>query len=245
VKFGTNVISETVTKVDFSSKPFKLWVEDAEDGEPAMTADTVIIATGATARRMNLPGEDTYWQQGISACAVCDGAAPIFKNKTLICVGGGDSACEEATYLTKYASKVVVLVRRDVLRASKVMGDRLKKHPKVEIMWNTNAVECKGNGKLLTAVTVKNNKTGEVKDVECGGLFYAIGHVPNTKPFEGIIDLDEEGYIKVAPGTTQTNIPGVFASGDVMDKKYRQAITAAGTGCMAALDAEHFLAAME
>ncbi|KAK9717458.1 thioredoxin-disulfide reductase [Basidiobolus ranarum] len=245
-KFGTEIITETITRVDFSARPFKIWREgaDSETDEPD-TADSIIIATGATARRLFLPGEDVYWQNGISACAVCDGAVPIFRNKPLAVVGGGDSAAEEAMFLTKYASKVYVLVRRDKLRASTIMANRLMKHPKVEILWNTAPVEAKGDGSLLRSLTLKDTQTQEARELEVNGLFYAIGHTPNTDAFKGVIDLDTDGYIKVTPGSTHTNVDGVFAAGDVQDRRYRQAITAAGSGCKAALDAIEFLESQE
>ncbi|EGW32235.1 uncharacterized protein SPAPADRAFT_61316 [Spathaspora passalidarum NRRL Y-27907] len=243
-RFGTDIITETISKVDLSAKPFKLWTEWNEDAEP-ITTDAVIIATGASAKRMHLPGEETYWQQGISACAVCDGAVPIFRNKPLAVIGGGDSACEEALFLTKYGSKVYLLVRRDQLRASTIMQKRVLNNDKLEVLWNTNAVEAKGDGKLLNALTIKNNKSGETKDLPVNGLFYAIGHVPATKIFEGQLDMDETGYIKTVPGTASTSVPGVFAAGDVQDKIYRQAITSAGTGCMAALECEKFISEQE
>lgn len=234
-RFGTEIITETISKVDFSSRPFKLWTEWNEDAEP-ITTDAVILATGASAKRMHIPGEDTYWQQGISACAVCDGAVPIFRNKPLAVIGGGDSACEEALFLTKYASKVYLLVRRDQLRASPIMQKRAQNHEKLEILWNTEALEAKGDGKLLNALHIVNNKTQEKKDLPVNGLFYAIGHIPATQVFASQLDTDETGYIKTVPGTAKTSVPFVFAAGDVQDKKYRQAITSAGTGCMAALD---------
>ncbi|KAG0280274.1 thioredoxin-disulfide reductase [Linnemannia exigua] len=214
---------------------------EEDNEEPTDTANSVIIATGASAKRMNLPGEDTYWQAGISACAVCDGAVPIFRNKPLAVVGGGDSAAEEAIYLTKYASHVYVLVRRDKLRASKVMAGRLSKHPKVTILYNTVPIECKGNGKLLESLELQDTVSKETRPLNVNGLFYAIGHVPATSLFKGQLNLDEDGYIKTIPGSTETNLPGVFAAGDVQDKKYRQAVTSAGTGCMAALDSERWL----
>lgn len=244
LRFGTTIKTETISKVDLSSRPFKLWREGYEDKEPEL-AEVIIIATGASARRMKLPGEETYWQSGISACAVCDGAVPIFRNKPLAVVGGGDSAAEEATYLTKYASHVFVLVRRDELRASKIMAKRLLSHPNVTVMFNTVATEAKGDGELLNAIRIKDTKTGEEKDLAVNGLFYAIGHVPATSIFKGQIDLDEDGYIRTKPGTSFSSVPGVFAAGDVQDKKYRQAVTSAGSGCIAALDAERFLAELE
>ncbi|KAG0029110.1 thioredoxin-disulfide reductase [Podila clonocystis] len=242
VRFGTEIHTETIGKVDLTSQPIKLWREGEEDNElPTDTANSVIIATGASAKRMHLPGEETYWQAGISACAVCDGAVPIFRNKPLAVVGGGDSAAEEAVYLTKYASHVYVLVRRDKLRASKVMANRLSSHPKVTILYNTVPIECKGDGKLLQSLQLQDTVTKETRSMDVNGLFYAIGHVPATALFKGQLNLDEDGYIKTTPGSTETNIPGVFAAGDVQDKKYRQAVTSAGTGCMAALDSERWL----
>jgi len=242
--FGTEIISETITRVDFSQRPFKLWQEYQDsDSDTPVLAESVIIATGATARRLHIPGEEKYWQCGISACAVCDGAVPIFRNKPLCVIGGGDSACEEALYLTKYASKVYVIHRRDKLRASKVMAERLLKHEKVEMVWDSIPVEAKGDGKLLNAVTIENVKTKEKTDLAVNGLFYAIGHKPNTEIFKGQIDLDDNGYIKTTPGTSYTSVEGVFACGDVQDTRYKQAITAAGSGCMAGLDCERWLAA--
>ncbi|MBP6343188.1 MAG: thioredoxin-disulfide reductase [Candidatus Omnitrophica bacterium] len=232
---GTRIKTETVDKVDLSSRPYKVFV-----GDQVVETKSIIIATGATAKRMNLPGEERLWQRGISACAVCDGALPIFRNKVLVVVGGGDSAVEEATYLTKFAGKVIMLVRRDVLRASKVMQDRAKNNPKIEIRFNTAPIEVLGE-KFLTGVKVESTVDRQQSVIEAGGLFYAIGHVPNTSFLEGQLELDDTGYIKTKPGTTYTSKEGVFAAGDVQDKIYRQAITSAGTGCMAALEAERFL----
>ncbi len=181
-----------------------------------------------------------FWQKGISACAVCDGALPIFRNAPLIVIGGGDSACEEASFLSKYASKVYMLVRKDVLRASKVMQERVQANPKIEILWNTGAVEALGDN-TLKQVKITNYKTNEETLLDVKGLFYAVGHKPNTDFLNNQLKLDESGYIITTPGTTETSVPGVFAAGDVQDKKYRQAITAAGSGCMAALEAEKFL----
>jgi len=246
INCGTTIETETITKLDTSSRPFKIWREGSEDqSEPTDTADAVIIATGASARRMNLPGEEQYWQSGISACAVCDGAVPIFRNKPLVVIGGGDSAAEEAIYLTKYASHVHVLVRRDALRASKVMAHRLTTHPKITVHFNTSPTAALGDGRLLNAVTTINNKTKEVGKIDANGLFYAIGHDPATSLVKGKVELDEEGYIKTIPGSSVTNVPGLFAAGDVQDKRYRQAITSAGSGCMAALDAERYLSELE
>ncbi|MBT5855728.1 thioredoxin-disulfide reductase [bacterium] len=236
IKCGTTIITKTVDSVDFSKQPFELTTRKG-----VVKAKTVIIATGATAKRLGIPGEDTYWQKGMSACAVCDGALPIFREKPLVVIGGGDSAVEEAGYLTKYASKVYLLVRKNELRASKVMRERAIANEKIEILWNTEAVEATG-GNLLEQVRVINNQTKEETVLDASGLFYAIGHVPNTSFLDGQITLDAEGYIVVSePGTTKTNIPGVFACGDVQDKTYRQAITAAGSGCKAALEAERYL----
>ncbi|AJU93099.1 CHS_3a_G0011960.mRNA.1.CDS.1 [Saccharomyces cerevisiae] len=243
-KFGTEIITETVSKVDLSSKPFKLWTEFNEDAEP-VTTDAIILATGASAKRMHLLGEETYWQKGISACAVCDGAVPIFRNKPLAVIGGGDSACEEAQFLTKYGSKVFMLVRKDHLRASTIMQKRAEKNEKIEILYNTVALEAKGDGKLLNALRIKNTKKNEETDLPVSGLFYAIGHTPATKIVAGQVDTDEAGYIKTVPGSSLTSVPGFFAAGDVQDSKYRQAITSAGSGCMAALDAEKYLTSLE
>ncbi|WWD06956.1 thioredoxin reductase [Kwoniella europaea PYCC6329] len=244
-RFGTKIITETIARVDLTQRPFKYWTEGEEEEADFMTADTLIIATGASAKRLFLPGEETYWQSGISACAVCDGAVPIFRNKPLAVIGGGDSAAEEATYLTKYGSHVYVLVRRDELRASKIMAKRLTSHPKVTVLWNTVATECKGDGDLLQSLTIKDTKTGEEKDLKVNGLFYAIGHEPATSLVKSQLETDVDGYIKTVPGTAQTSIKGVFAAGDVQDKKYRQAITSAGSGCMAALEAERLISEEE
>ncbi|ORZ36692.1 hypothetical protein BCR44DRAFT_125356 [Catenaria anguillulae PL171] len=251
---GTTIVTETISKVDLSSRPFKLWPEGEEDKEPVLT-ETLIIATGATAKRLHLEGEDKYWNAGMSACAVCDGPAPIFRNKPLAVLGGGDSACEEATYLTKYASKVYLIVRRDKLRASKVMAHRAMTNPKIEILWNSVPVKANGDGRLLTSMTLESTAAetkGEKRDLPVNGFFYAIGHQPNTSLLANAdgkgsqVATDEDGYIVHAePGSTMTTVPGVFACGDVADKKYRQAITAAGSGCAAALDAERYLEALE
>lgn len=241
-RFGTTIISETITKVDFSTRPFRLWRESAED-QPPVLAHAVIVATGATAKRLPLVGEETYWNSGISACAVCDGALPLFRNKPLAVIGGGDSAAEESTYLTKFGSVVYLIHRRDKLRASKIMADRVLSNPKIQVLWNSVVTEAKGNGSVLTAVRLRDVKTGEERDLEVSGLFFAIGHKPNSDPFAGQLDLDPDGYIRVRPGSTVTSVEGVFACGDVTDKVYRQAVTAAGTGCMAGLEAERWLAA--
>ncbi|KAI9282983.1 thioredoxin reductase [Umbelopsis sp. AD052] len=245
-RFGTEIITETISKVDLSSRPFKLWREgNEEESEPTDTSDALVFSTGASAKRMFLPGEDKYWQNGISACAVCDGAVPIFRKKPLAVIGGGDSAAEEAIYLTKYASHVYVLVRRDQLRASKVMADRLLKHPKVTVLFNTQATSTHGDGSLLNALTIKSTISGEETKLDVNGLFYAIGHEPATALVKGQIELDNEGYILTQPGSSLTSVEGFFAAGDVQDKRYRQAITSAGSGCMAALDAERWLSEHE
>lgn len=243
-RFGTEIITETISKVDLSKRPFKFWVEGEEDAAPS-TADAIILATGASAKRLHIPGEDIYWQNGISACAVCDGAVPIFRNKPLTVIGGGDSAAEEAMFLTKYGSKVTVLVRKDKLRASNIMAKRLSSHPKVEIKYNHVALEAQGDGQLLQSLKVKNVVTGEVTELPANGLFYAVGHEPATQIVKGQIETDEDGYIVTQPGTSYTSVKGVFAAGDVQDKRYRQAITSAGSGCMAALEAERLLAEEE
>jgi len=238
--FGTAIVTETISKVDLSARPFKLWREGMEDESPILTR-SLIIATGATARRLSLPGEETYWQRGISACAVCDGALPIYRNVPLAVIGGGDSAAEESSYLTKYGSRVYLIHRRDQLRASKIMADRVLNNPKIEMVWNSVPLEAHGDANKLTVIKVKNVQSGQISDLSVGGLFYAIGHKPNTDPFKGQIELDADGYIVTRPSSTYTSVEGVFAAGDVQDKKYRQAITAAGSGCMAALDAERWL----
>jgi len=241
VKWGTRIETQTIERVDFQVHPFELFPEGATQPVKALT---VILATGATAKRLGVKGEETYWNKGISACAVCDGALPIFRNQDLIVIGGGDTAAEEATFLTHFAKKVYLLVRRDVLRASKAMQERVFKDPKIEVIWNTEAIEAVGEEKL-TAVRVVNAKTKEEKLIPVKGLFYAIGHTPNTAFLGGQLTTDETGYVVTEPHSTATNIKGVFAAGDVQDKIYRQAITAAGTGCMAALEAERWLSTHE
>jgi thioredoxin reductase (NADPH) len=231
---GTEIVTQTVAKVDLSSKPFKYWLhpfgDDEAIEEEVHTADAIIIATGAKARRLALEGEDKFWGKGVSACAVCDGSLPMFRDNPLVVIGGGDSAVEESLYLTKKASKVTVLVRRDVLRASKINARRLETHPKVEIKWNTVATEITGetaNG-CMTGLKIKNTKTGKEELIDARGLFYAVGHDPATALFKGQLDMDEDGYLITTPGRGLTNVPGVFAAGDVQDKTYRQAITSAG-----------------
>jgi thioredoxin reductase (NADPH) len=233
---GTQIRTETVTKVDLSARPFKVYSETGD----VIEAKSLIISTGAIAKRLHVPGEDTYWQKGISACAVCDGALPLFRNKVLVVVGGGDSAMEEATYLTKFASKVLLVHRRDSFRASKAMQQRVFENPKIEVVWNHTIARVEG-AQLLETVVLLNTIDGTETPVAANGLFYAIGHKPNTEFLEGQLELDDQDYIVTKPGTTETSVEGVFAAGDVQDKKYRQAITSAGSGCMAALEAEAWL----
>ncbi|KAL4858612.1 Thioredoxin reductase 2 [Chlorella vulgaris] len=263
LRFGTKIFSETVTKIDLSSRPFHIYTDEKE-----VVADTVIVATGAVARRLPFPGsdEDTgFWNKGISACAVCDGAAPMFRNQPIAVIGGGDSACEEGQFLTKYGSKVYIIHRRDELRASKIMQARVQhaaaaamlhpfgregcwvakrvlEHPKIEMVWDSVVEEAYPNAKgTLGGVRLKNLKTGELRDLPLAGLFFAIGHEPATAFLDGQLELDEDKYVVTAADSTATNVPGVFAAGDVQDKRYRQAVTAAGSGCMAALEVERFL----
>jgi thioredoxin reductase (NADPH) len=233
-RFGTKLHMENVTSVDFSHRPFTVKGESA-----TYQAETVIIATGASAKWLNVKGEDQFKNRGVSACATCDGA--FFKNQDVLVVGGGDTAMEEATYLAKIVRRVTVIHRRDTLRASKIMQDRALKNPKISFLWDSAIEEVVGNEKGTTGAKVKNLKTGEVKFVEAHGIFVAIGHVPTTHLFKGQLDLHPSGYLKVHPGSTRTSVEGVFACGDVADHYYRQAITAAGTGCMAAIDAERWM----
>ncbi|MGF1489964.1 MAG: thioredoxin-disulfide reductase [Prochloraceae cyanobacterium] len=238
VRWGTECYTEDVIEVDLSQRPFTV-----RSSEREVKAYSIIIATGATAKRLNLPSEAKYWSNGISACAICDGAAPIFINEELAVIGGGDSAAEEAVYLTKYGSHVHLLVRKDTMRASKAMQDRVLDNPKITVHWNTEAKDVFGSNGKMEGLKIHNNKTKEDSDLAVRGLFYAIGHTPNTSLFKGQLELDDVGYIKVKPGTVETNVEGVYAAGDVQDHEYRQAITAAGTGCMAALLAERWLSA--
>ncbi|KAL2885855.1 Thioredoxin reductase [Ceratocystis lukuohia] len=242
-KFGTEIITDTVTKLDLSSRPFKYSTEF--NPTETSTADSIILATGASARRLHLPGEEEYWQNGVSACAVCDGAVPIFRNKPLVVIGGGDSAAEEALFLTKYGSHVTVLVRKDHLRASKTMANRLLSHEKVTVRFNAAGDKILGSNGLMTQLVVKNTTTGETDTMDANGLFYAVGHDPATALVKDQLKLDEDGYIVTQPGTPLTSVEGVFAAGDVQDKRYRQAITSAGSGCQAALDCEKFLSELE
>lgn len=264
IRFGTRIFTETIEAVDLSERPLRLYRNADKSDQNPIKANALIIATGATAKKMDIPGagENGYWQKGVSACAVCDGALPLFRNKDLFVIGGGDSACEEATFLTKFATRVFIVHRRDELRASKIMQERVMNNPKIEILWNTVVREAKGNGDVLNALVLEDVTSGQQRQVQAAGLFFAIGHQPNTAFLKGntqavgedlsidgssskdtaqLIKLDAQGYIVTVPGSTLTSVPGVFAAGDVQDKRYRQAITAAGSGCMAALDAEHYL----
>jgi thioredoxin reductase (NADPH) len=236
-RFGTEFVTADVTKIDFSQRPFKVWVE-----EDLYTADSVIISTGASARWLEIESEKPLMGRGVSACAVCDGA--FFKGEDVLIVGGGDTAMEEANYLTGMCKSVTIIHRRDSFRASKIMADRALNNPKIRVIWDSAIEEVKDVelGKVTGAV-VKNLKTGAKSFVEAGAVFVAIGHEPNTALFKGVLDTHENGYLKTKPGTPQTNIEGVFACGDVQDFIYRQAVTAAGSGCSAALEAERFLAA--
>jgi thioredoxin reductase (NADPH) len=239
--FGTRVITDDVKAVELSKSPYKLTSLSGE----AYETHTIIVATGARANYLGLASEERFKNRGVSACAVCDGALPRFRNKPLVVVGGGDSAVEEASYLTKYASMVHMLMRRDVFRASKIMQDRARTNPKINIHYFREVDEVVGDEKSgVTGVRVKNNQAGGTHDIEASGLFLAIGHTPNTDFLNGQVALNDQGYIKYTTlMRTYTSVPGVFAAGDVADDYYRQAITSAGTGCMAALDAERYLAA--
>jgi len=235
-RFGAEMVGEDIIEVDFSKRPFSIKSDNRE-----VKAKSVIIATGAVARRMGVPNEEKMWNNGMSACAVCDGALPFFRDQPLMVIGGGDTAVEEASYLTKFGSVVYLVHRRNELRASKIMQKRAFDNKKLEIIWDTIFEDAIGDD-FVTGARIQNVKSKEVKDIPVSGIFYAIGHTPNTKMFEGQIELDETGYIKVKVGTQETSIEGVFAAGDVHDHKYRQAVTAAGTGCAAALEAERWLA---
>jgi len=237
LRFGTEMIAEDVTSVDFTSRPFRVKTDDQE-----AEAHTVILATGASAKLIGLPNESKLMGRGVSTCATCDGF--FFKDQNIMVVGGGDSAMEEALYLSRLGRQVQVVHRRDSLRASKIMQERALKNPKIEFIWDTTVEDVLDAGKgKVTSVRLKNLKTGAVWETAVDGLFVAIGHQPNTAVFKGQIELHPNEYVKVKPGTTQTSVPGVFAAGDVADFTYRQAVTAAGTGCMAALEAERYLEA--
>ncbi len=237
IRFGTQVLTEDVESVDFSKRPFLI-----NGSKTKMEAESVIIATGATANRLYVPGtnDNEFWQKGVTACAVCDGAAPIFRDKELYVFGGGDTAVEEAVFLTKFASKVYLVHRRNELRASKIMAKQAEQHPKIEIIWNHTLEKVEGD-KVVQSVTIKDVNSGKEDTRNAAGVFFAIGHTPNTAFLKGQVETHPNGYIKIKPNTTYTNIEGVFAAGDVQDHVYRQAVTAAGSGCMAALDAERWL----
>lgn len=238
-RFGTTYFQEDVISIDLSKRPFHIVAKKRE-----ILSEAVIIATGATARKLDIPGtrDGELWQKGVTACAVCDGAMPIFRNRDLYVIGGGDSAMEEAIFLTKFGSKVHIIHRRDELRASKIMGDRAKAHPKIEIHWS-HVLEKVTGDPVVQHVILKNLKTGEQFERPAGGVFFAIGHQPNTDFLKGQLETDSQGYLLVKHGSSNTSVEGVFAAGDVQDHVYRQAITAAGSGCMAALDAERWLSA--
>ncbi len=240
-RFKTDVRDGWVTKVDFSGPIHKVWVNDTKE----IHCDTVIISTGASAKYLGLESEQKYLKLGggVSACAVCDGF--FYKGQEVVIVGAGDSACEEAHYLSQLCKKVTMLVRRDVFRASKIMANRVKNTKNIEILFNTNAIEVLGDGQVVTGVRAKNNVSGKEFEIPATGFFVAIGHTPNTAIFKDYLNLDKTGYIINVPGTSKTNVEGVFVSGDAADHVYRQAVTAAGTGCMAALDAERYLAAKD
>jgi thioredoxin reductase (NADPH) len=240
-RFGTDVRDGWATKVDFSGSVHKVWINDTKE----IHAETVIISTGASAKYLGLPSEQHYLQMGggVSACAVCDGF--FYRNQEVVIVGAGDSACEEAHYLSKLCKKVTMLVRSEKFRASKIMEERVRKTDNITILMNHDTVEVLGDGQVVTAVKAKNKTTNEIFDIPATGFFVAIGHKPNTDIFVDYLNLDETGYIINEPGTSKTNVKGVFVGGDAADHVYRQAITAAGTGCMAALDAERYLASLE
>ncbi|WP_420440379.1 thioredoxin-disulfide reductase [Candidatus Palauibacter sp.] len=240
LRFDTRVFTEDIVEVDLSIRPFLL----RSSGDREVRAETVVLATGANARWLGVPGEERLAQSGggVSACAVCDGALPAFRNQVLAVVGGGDSAMEEALYLTKFASEVLLIHRRDELRASQIMQERAFASDRMRFLWNTTVEEVLGED-VITGLRLRDTVTGEASEIEVGGMFVAIGHIPNTEFLRGQVDLKENGYVDMpTPWRTDTNVPGVFAAGDVMDDYYRQAVSAAGTGCMAALDAERFLA---
>jgi thioredoxin reductase (NADPH) len=234
-RWGAELYTEDVISVDLSQRPFTVRSQERE-----IKTNSIVIATGATAKRLGLPNEHEFWSRGISACAICDGATPIFHGAELAVIGAGDSAAEESIYLTKYGSKVNMLVRTDKMRASKAMQDRVLNNPKIQVHWNTEAVDIFGNGHM-EGVKVRNTKTGEESKLHAKGLFYAVGHSPNTSLFKGQLELDEIGYVVTKHGSVETSVEGVFAAGDVQDHEFRQAITAAGTGCMAAMLAERWL----
>jgi thioredoxin reductase (NADPH) len=233
-RFGTVIHMENVEQIDFSKRPFRVKGESKE-----YTAHAVIVATGASAKWLNVKGEDQFRNRGVSACATCDGF--FFKNRDVLVVGGGDTAMEEATYLSKICSSVTVIHRRNSLRASKIMQERALKNPKIKFVWNAVIEEVHGDAKGANAVTLKDVNTGKTSRLDCGAVFVAIGHTPTTELFKDVLELQANGYLKVVPGTSRTSIEGVFACGDVADSYYRQAVTAAGTGCMAAIEAERWM----
>jgi len=237
VRFGAQILTEDVIAVELEKRPFTI-----KGRRTSVEADALVIATGATARRLNVPGagDKEFWQKGVTACAVCDGASPIFRNQDLYVIGGGDTAVEEAIFLTKYGKKVFLVHRREELRASEIMADRVKKHPKIEILWNQELVRIEGDT-VVRKVVLKNVKTHQESTFSAGGVFFAIGHDPNTKFLGNQLKLKENNYIHIEPGSSRTSVEGVFAAGDVHDHIYRQAVTAAATGCIAALDAERWL----
>ncbi len=240
-RFGTEFLEEWITKVDLQTRPFTLYAD-----RKTVKADTLIIASGASAKWLGIPGEAKtplgFGGNGVSACATCDGPLPAFRNKRLVVIGGGDTAMEEATFLTRYASRVFVVHRRDKLRASKIMQDKAFRNEKIEFIWNSEVVEILGTPEQgVVGVRLRNVESNEQRSMDCEGVFIAIGHKPNTDLFKGQLEMDAVGYIKTSGHSTATNIPGVFACGDVQDSVYRQAVTAAGTGCMSAIDAERFL----
>lgn len=236
IRWGAELVTEDVTEVDFSQRPFIIRSEERE-----VRAHSVVIATGATAKRLGLPCEGQFWSRGISACAICDGATPIFRQAELAVIGGGDTAAEESIYLTKYGDHVHMLIRGDRMRASKAMQDRVLTNPRITVHWNSEAVDVFGNENHMEGIILRDTKTGEESKLHVKGLFYAIGHTPNTAIFKGQIELDDTGYIATKHGSPETSVEGVYAAGDVQDHEYRQAITAAGSGCMAAMLAERWL----
>ena len=237
-RFGAEYLTEKISRVDFSERPFRMWVGDPEADEPTYTADAVIVATGARSIMIGLEAESRLMGHGLSTCATCDGF--FFKKREIAVVGGGDSAMEEALFLTKFADKVTVIHRRDELRASKIMQERAFKNEKIEFLWDSEVVDLVGENRLEGAI-VRNVKTGQRHTLDVTGMFVAIGHRPNTDLFRGILDMEDSGYLITSPDGTATNVAGVFACGDVQDHTYRQAVTAAGSGCMAAIDAERWL----
>ncbi|MCB0975301.1 MAG: thioredoxin-disulfide reductase [Actinobacteria bacterium] len=236
-RFGAEFLTDNVSRVDFSERPFRVWVGDQE-----FSADSIIVSTGAHARMLDVPGESRLLGHGVSTCATCDGF--FFRNQEIAVIGGGDSAIEEANFLSKFASKVYLIHRRDTLRASQIMQERALANPKIEFIWNTVVSGVEGDA-TVTGLELTDVATGATRTLAVTGMFVAIGHVPNSELFDGILDLDDQGYIKVLPGRSLTNIEGVFACGDVVDHTYRQAITAAGMGCMAAIDTERYLQSVQ